>query len=63
MDQRPDLSDGGLHLPLKESGLLRFPTPRKFVACTAVTLRDAQDEGVEGPKKIIMKLRANWGHA
>ena len=63
MDQRPDLSDGGLHLPLKESGLLRFSTPKKFVACTAVTLRDAQDEGVEDPKKIIMKLHANWGHA
>ena len=63
MDQRPDLSDGGLHLPLKESGLLRFSTPKKFVACTAVTLRDAQDEGAEDPKKIIMKLHANWGHA
>ena len=51
------------HLPLKESGLLRFSTPKKFAACAAVTLLDAQDEGVMDPKKIIMKLRANWGHA
>ena len=49
MDKRPNLSDGGLHLPLKESGLLRFSTPKKFMACTAVTLRDAQDEGAEDP--------------
>ena len=63
MDQRPDLSDGGLHLPLKESGLLRFATPKKFVACAAATLREAQDEGAADPKKIIMKLHANWGHA
>ena len=63
IDQRPDLSDGGLHLPLKESGLLRFATPKKFVACTAATLREAQDEGAADPKKIIMKLHANWGHA
>ena len=58
MDKRPDLSDGGLHLPLKESGLLRFATPKKFVACTAATHREAQDEGAADPKEIIMKLHA-----
>ena len=63
MDQRPDLSDGGLHLSLKESGLLRFSTPKKIAACAAATLREAQDEGAADPKKIIMKLHANWGHA
>ncbi len=59
MDQRPDLSDGGLHLPLKESGLLRFSTPKKFAACAAATLREAQDEGDADLKKIIMKLQVS----
>ena len=36
IDQRPDLSDGGLHFPLKDSGFLRSATPQKFAARTAV---------------------------
>ena len=63
MGKRPDLSDGGLQLPFTESGLIRFAPPREFSACTAVTLGDAQDDNISDPKKIIMKLHANWGHA
>ena len=63
MDKRPVFSDGGLHFPLKESGLLRFSTPKKFVACTAVTLGDEQGEGAADPNMFIMSLHTNWGHA
>ena len=38
VEKRPDLSDGGLHLPLKDSGLIRFAPLREFSACAAVTL-------------------------
>ena len=38
---RPDLSDGGLHLPTTEGGPLRFAPPKEFPACTAVTLGHA----------------------
>ena len=38
VEKRPDLSDGGLHLPITEGGPLRFVTPKEFPACTAVTL-------------------------
>ena len=62
-EKRPDLSDGGLHLPLAESGLIRFAPPREFSACTAATLGDAQDDGISDPKKIIMQSHAKWGHA
>ena len=50
-------------MPLVESGLIRFAPPREFSACTAVTLGDAQGDGISDLKKIIMKLHANWGHA
>ena len=30
LEKRPDLSDGGLHLPLMESGPIRFGPPREF---------------------------------
>ena len=63
LDKRPDLSDGGLHLPLVESGLLCFVLPKDFSACAAVTLGDARDNSISDPKKIIMKLHVNWGHA
>ena len=63
MGKRPDLSDGGSHLRLVESGLIRFAPPRELSACTAVTLGDAQDDNISDLKKNIMKLRANWGHA
>ena len=63
VEELPDLSDGGLHLPIVESGLIRFSPPREFSACTAVTLGDAQGDGISDPKKISMKLHANWGHA
>ena len=38
VEKRPDLSDGGLHLPITEGGPLRFVPPKEFRACTAVTL-------------------------
>ena len=28
-----------------------------------MTLGDSQDDSISDPKKIIMKLHANWGHA
>ena len=62
-EKRPDLSGGGLHLPPKESGPIRLAPPREFPACTAVTLGDARNDSISDPKKIIMKLHANWGHA
>ena len=63
LGRRPDLSGGGLHLPLVENGLLRFVPPKDFSACTAATLGDARDDSISDPKKIIMKLHVNWGHA
>ena len=63
VEKRPDLSGGGLHLPPKESGPIRLAPPREFPACTAVTLGDARNDSISDPKKIIMKLHANWGHA
>ena len=37
VEELPDLTDGGLHLPLVGSGLFRFSPPSEFSACTAVT--------------------------
>ena len=36
---------------------------RTFLACGAATLGDARDGTRSDPKKIIMKLRVNRGHA
>ena len=33
------------------------------MVCKADTLGDARDGSLTGPKKIAMKLHANWGHA
>ena len=63
LEKRPDLSEGGLHLPLVESGLLRFVPPEEFSACTAGTLGDARGDSISDPEQIITKLHANWGHA
>ena len=63
VEKRPDLFGGWLHLPLEGSGLIRFAPPREFSACSAVTLGDAQDDSNTDPKKVIMELHANWGHA
>ena len=57
------MSDGGLHFPLVDGGLLRFVPPREFPACAAATSGDARDDSISDPKKIIMKLHVNWGHA
>ena len=58
-EKRPDLSDGGLHVPLVGSGLNRFDPLREFSACAAATLGDARDDSISGPKKIIKKLHVN----
>ena len=50
-------------MPLVDSGLLRFVLPNDFSACTAATLGDAREDSTSDPKKIIMKLHVNWGHA
>ena len=63
VEKRPDLSHRGLHMPLVESGLVRFGPPREISACAAVTVGDAQDGGISDPRKIILKLHANLGHA
>ena len=63
MEKRPDSADGGLRLPLTESGLIRFPPPRKNSDCAAVTVRDAQDDSISDPQMIVIRLRANWGYA
>ena len=52
LQRRPDLSDGGLHLPLTEGGLLRFVPPEEFSACTAAT--SARDGSISGPKEIVI---------
>ena len=57
VEERPDLSDGGLHLPLKESGLIRFAPPKKFSACAAVTLGDAQDDGIRRRSAPAPRIR------
>ena len=63
VEQRPDSLGGGLHLPLKGSGLIRFAPPREFSVCTAVTSGDAEDDSTSETKKPTRKLHANWGHA
>ena len=57
------MSDGGLHLPYTPDGLYRFETPLAVAACNAAALGDAEDCSLTDPKKIVMKLHANWGHA
>ena len=57
--RRPDLSNGGLHLPVTGGGLLRLAPPIVLSACTAVTLGAARDDSVSGPRKILMKLHVN----
>ena len=54
LEKRPGTSDGGL---------LRFAPPQDFSACTAVTPAGARDDSESKPRKVIMKLHVNWGHA
>ena len=44
LDKRPDLSNGGLHLPFSEDGLRRLEPPRVFSACAAATLGGTRDK-------------------
>ena len=62
-DKRPDLSNGGLHLPYTEDGLRQFESPRTIPAYQAATLTDSTHGYLLGPKKIIMTLHVNWGRA
>ena len=59
MDQRPDLSDGGLNSPYTEDGMIRFEPVRSSPACTAVTLGDARNVSASEPQEIVMKLLTN----
>ena len=63
LENRPDLSDGGLHLRLIDNGPLRFVPPQDFSACTAVPLGHARDDSDSDTRKIIMRLYVNWRHA
>ena len=59
----PNMSDGGTHFPYTPDGPFRIETPLAFAACEAVTLGAARDGSLTGPKKIIMKLHVDGGHA
>ena len=59
----PDLPDGGLHLPDTPDGLCRFETPLTFAAYKAVTLEDARDGSLTGPKKVVAEMHVNWSNA
>ena len=60
---RPNLSNGGFHLPYTEDGLYQFDPPRTFSACKVVTMGDTLDGRLSGPNKIVMKLHVISGHA
>ena len=61
--ERPDVSDGGLHLLNTPDGLYRCETPPTFATCKAVTLGNVGGGSLTDPEKIAMKLHVNWGHA
>ena len=50
-------------MPRAPDGLCRFETPLTLTARKAVTLGGATGGSLTGPKKIVMKSHANWGHA
>ena len=58
----PDLSNRGLLLPYTEDGSYSFERPT-FSTRGAVTLGDSENFRATGPKEIVMKLHAIWGHA
>ena len=60
-NRRPNLSNGGRHLPDAEAGQYQFDPPRTFPSSKAVALRDALDGCQSDPEEIVMKLRAVWG--
>ena len=63
VDKRPDLSNGGSHLPTTEDELFRFEPPRVSAASTGATLGDPRVNSAPDSAIIIMKLHVNWGHA
>ena len=62
-NRRLKLPNGGLRWLYTEDGLFQFDPPRMSSACEAATLGDESDGCLSGPKKIVMKLQVNWGHA
>ena len=40
-----------------------FAPPRTISVCKSAAPGDARDKTASDQKKIIMKLRVNWGHA
>ena len=55
--KRPELSNGGLHLPYT------VDPPHTFPACKAAALGDASDGCPSDPEEIVMQLNVNRGHA
>ena len=63
-----EMRNGGLRLDdasqvNSRSALANFAPSQLFSECKAVTLRDAGNAEISGPKTIIMKLHINWGRA
>ena len=63
INKRPNLYNGGLHLPYTMGGLYQFDPLRTFSDCEPVSLGDSPDCCLSDPEMVIMKLRANRGHA
>ena len=61
LEQTPNLSNGGLHLPYAEDGLYQREPPRTMSACEAVAFGDAMDGFLSGPKEIGTKMRVKIG--
>ena len=61
--KRPNLPNGGMHLPFLEDVMCSFPPPLSFAACKAVTLGDARDGIFSDLKKIMLAFHVNWAHA
>ena len=61
--KRPNFSNGGLHSSCAEDCLYELDPRSTSTACVAVALGDALDPSAPGPKKVVMKLHVNRGHA
>ena len=54
---------GAFIYPTTGDGLRQFDPPGALSARKAVTLGDALGGCLSDPKKIVVKLHVNWGHA
>ena len=62
-NKRPNLANGGLHLPTTEGGLYQFGSPRTFPARRAETFGDVMGVGLSGPEKVLTQLPVTSRHA